>query len=199
MKPSNRIPLVAAVVVVVAVVVATFMFRGRDDTGAGQSEAAPQEAAPQSSVQAGPVPPRRKAAGGQDRSGLQEGVLERVEQRAEMRRQHDERTRALREQSAQRFASEQVDPAWAPQKTSALSAIADDPGFEVAGAQPKSLNVDCRSSMCRIEGQFASSGVAEDWILMYMSSVGSEMPNSVVSRSRNPDGSTRVEIYGRAR
>lgn len=199
MKPSNRIPLVAAVVVVLAVVVATFVFRGRDGTGAGQPDAASPEAAPQPSAQAGAAPPRRAGTPAQDRLGLQESVLDHVEQRAEMRRQHEERTRALREQSAQRFASEQVDPAWAPQKVSALSAIADDPGFEAAGAQPKSLNVDCRSSMCRIEGQFASSGVAEDWILMYMSSVGGEMPNSIVSRSRNPDGSMRVEIYGRAR
>ena len=35
--------------------------------------------------------------------------------------------------------------------------------------------------------------------MMYMASVGKALPSSVVSRTPNPDGSTSVEIYGRAR
>ena len=116
-----------------------------------------------------------------------------------MRREHEARISALREQSAQRYAREQVDPAWAAQKESELQGVASRPAVEVAGASPKSLSADCRSSMCRINGEFESNGKAEDWILVYMSSVGSSMPNSVVSRTRNPDGSMGVEIYGRAR
>ena len=116
-----------------------------------------------------------------------------------MRREHEARNRALREESEQRFASEQVDPAWAPQKERELRDVASQETFEVAGANPTSLSIDCRSSMCRLNGEFESNGKGEDWILMYMSSVGSSMPNSIVSRTRNPDGSMRVEIYGRAR
>ena len=64
---------------------------------------------------------------------------------------------------------------------------------------PKDLRVDCKSSMCRLDSSFATNGQAEDWVLLYMSSVGSALPNAVVSRVPNPDGTTRVEIYGRAR
>jgi hypothetical protein len=34
---------------------------------------------------------------------------------------------------------------------------------------------------------------------MYMSSVGGDLPNAIVSRVPNPDGTTSVQIYGRAR
>lgn len=200
MNSSNRVPLIAAAVVVVAVVAGTFVLRGRDgavpsDDGVavdGGSAQPPVDALP-------PVPAGQRAAEPVSRDRIQEQMLDHVERRTQMRREHDARTKALREQSEQRFASEQVDPAWAPQKTAELKGLANDPGFEVADAQPQNLSVDCRSSMCRIDGQFETSGKAEDWILMYMSSAGTAMPNAVVSRSRNADGSMRVEIYGRAR
>jgi|SRR5690554_3517081 len=197
MKPSNRIPLVAATLVVLAVVAGTFILRGRDTPALDSGQ---PDAIAAADSNAAPPPPPLAGAGSAERpgtAGLAPG--DHGARRAAMRQEQAERTRALREQSAQRFASEQVDPAWAPQKESELTAVASQPGFEVANAQPASLSVDCRSSMCRIDGQFESNGKAEDWILIYMSSVGSAMPNSVVSRSRNPDGSMRVEIYGRAR
>src|SRR5690606_42025053 len=90
--------------------------------------------------------------------------------RARLRREHEERTRALRERNIERYSTEQVDPAWAPQKISELTAVADNEAFQTAGAKPQSLSVDCRTSMCRIDGQFENSGKAEDWILMYMRS-----------------------------
>lgn len=201
MKPSNRIPFIAAALVLVAVVVGTFVLRGRDRdvsredataTAGSAGDAQPSAAAP-------PAPAARRAADPLDAAGIQDQMLDHAERRTKMRQEHEARTKALREQSEQRFASEQVDPAWAPQKTAELTNLTNDAGFEMADAKPQNLSIDCRSSMCRIDGQFESSGKAEDWILMYMSSVGGAMPNAVVSRSRNADGSTRVEIYGRAR
>lgn len=198
MKSSNTVPLIAAVVVVVAVVAGTFVLRGRDGRDVSDDSLAVAAGstrpvdAPSRTAAPRTVPP---VGSGQ----VEEQMLEHVERRTQMRREQEERTKALREQSEQRFASEQIDPGWAPQKTAELNGLANDPGFEAAGAQPQSLSIDCRSSMCRIDGQFETSGKAEDWILMYMASLGSAMPNSIVSRSRNADGSTRVEIYGRAR
>ncbi|MGY0652689.1 hypothetical protein ACW7GZ_12690 [Luteimonas sp. A537] len=199
MKPSNRIPLIAAGVVVLAVVAGTFVLRGRETAdvhGPTQQVAeAPMAAVP------GTAPPdaTRVQAPQADRSQRDESVLGHVERRAEMREEHRARIKTLREESAQRFASEQVDPAWAPGKIDELTNLASEPAFAIANAEPQQLSVDCRSSTCRIDGQFETSSKAEDWILMYMSGVGSRMPNSVVSRSTNPDGSTRVEIYGRGR
>lgn len=198
MKPSNRTPLVAATLVVLAVVAGTFVLRGRDTPALDNDSQQAKVATPAS---AAPSPPATRApAGTAGRAQSAEELRgDHVERRAQMRREHEARNRALRERSEQRYASEQVDPAWAPQKERELKDVASQPGFEVAGAQPRSLSIDCRTSMCRINGEFESNGKAEDWILVYMSSVGSSMPNSVVSRKRNPDGSMGVEIYGRAR
>ncbi|MEN1940385.1 hypothetical protein WCE41_04960 [Luteimonas sp. MJ246] len=199
MKPSNRIPLIVAGVVVLAVVAGTFVLRGRD-TVLDPPEAQPVAGAPIAdatgdAVPAGAAPVRAAQAA----TSPDESALGHVERRKEMRESQQARIKALREESAQRFASEQVDPAWAPAKIEELTSVASDPSFAVAEAEPQQLSVDCRSSTCRIDGQFETASKAEDWILMYMSSVGSRMPNSVVSRSRNADGSTRVEIYGRGR
>src|SRR5688572_1950581 len=120
MKPSNRIPLVAATLVVLAVVAGTFMLRGRDkptldDGRQGQPAAALVTSAP-------PPAATPAAVGGADRAGSAELARgDHVARRAAMRQEQAARTRALREQSAQRFASEQVDPAWAPQKERELS------------------------------------------------------------------------------
>ncbi|MGY1457512.1 MULTISPECIES: hypothetical protein [unclassified Luteimonas] len=198
MKPSNRIPLVVATVVVLAVVAGTFVLRGRDKATLDDANVAAQDAPADAAIAPPPAPPVSPGDAGRGQSA-EDLRGDHVARRAQMRRDHEARISELREQSAQRYASEQVDPAWAPQKESELKDVANQPGFEVAGAQPRSLSIDCRSSMCRINGEFESNGKAEDWILVYMSSVGSSMPNSVVSRKRNPDGSMGVEIYGRAR
>ena len=199
MKPSNRIPLIAAGVVVLAVIAGTFVLRGRDQVDTHDPAQQVAEAPVASVPGAAPPEATRVRTPQADRSLRDEGVLAHVERRAEMRDEHQARIRTLREESAQRFASEQVDPAWAPGKIKELTSLASEPEFAVANAKPQQLSVDCRSSTCRIDGQFETNGKAEDWILMYMSGVGSGMPNSVVSRSTNPDGTTRVEIYGRAR
>lgn len=202
MKSGNKLPLVAAAAVVLAVVTATFLLRGKpgaDDAARMDSEAP----APAATSVAAPPPSARSAAPGSggafERRQIEEQMASQVEQRAKMREEHQARVTALREQSMQRYASEQVDPTWAPAKISELTKVANDSAFEVAEVQPDNLSVDCRSSMCRIDGQFADGNKAEDWILLYTASLGSALPNTVISRTRNPDGTMRVEIYGRGR
>lgn len=198
MKPGNRIPLIAATAVVVAVVAGTFILRGRDQAATDDTAVATEAGAPAATA-SGPPVARASARAGGDREDAARAVVDQVERRTMLREEHEARTLALREQSEQRYASEQVDPEWAPGKERELGDVASQPVFDAADAQPASLDIDCRSSMCRINGQFDTSSKAEDWILMYMSSVGGRMPNSVVSRHRNPDGTMAVEIYGRAR
>lgn len=205
MKSGNRLPVVVAAVAVLAVVGGTVFLRGQggpehlgeEAVQGGQEQTASPLVQPSPTAGSGAVGvPSAKAGLSMD---AQEQMAGHVERRAEMREQQAERNRELRERSQARYASEQVDPAWAPGKESELTGISNREAFAQAGAKPTSLSVDCRSSMCRLDGQFETRSQAEDWIMMYMSSVGNGMPNSIVSRSRNPDGSTRVEIYGRAR
>ena len=200
MKPGTRTPLIVAAAVAVAVIAGTFIMRGSADraaVAATEVEAMPAASDAPSRGPAAAAPVTGTGAGGTPADS--KGVANHIERREALRAEQQARTRALRQQSEQRFASEQVDPAWAPQKETELNDIATGPAFQTADAQPQSMSVSCRSSMCRLDGQFETSGKAEDWLLMYMSSVGGAMPHSVVSRSVNPDGTTRVEIYGRAR
>jgi hypothetical protein len=197
MKRSSKTPLIVAAVLVAAVVTGTIAMRGRADT---TSDATPPAAAAVDVAPSGMAGGARATRAPATRKGTTDAQLaEHVGLRAQRRDEQMARTAAMKRQSAERFAAEQVDPAWAPQKEAELTGVANLPSFETAGVKPTEMRMDCKSSMCRIDGQFINNGAAEDWILIYMSSVGSAMPNSVVSRTQNPDGSTRVEIYGRAR
>ena len=195
---NRKTPIIVAAVVIAAVAVGTIVARRSGDIAPDQQVAQDNQAqnAPPS-TSAVPVrsanPDPRSAA--DRRTRLQETVARRQDARKEQIRKSAEQ----RKKAAEAFQREQVDPAWAPQKESELNKIAAQPAFETAGAVPKDLRVDCKSSMCRLDSSFATNGQAEDWVLLYMSSVGSALPNAVVSRVPNPDGTTRVEIYGRAR
>lgn len=196
MATSNKLPLLVLGGVVVAIAAATFLLRGRgaDPAPAADVAEAPAGAAP-AAVTADP--PR----GGGPRPGASgaERVQAVTARREEMRARHAQQTEEMRQRAEKTFEGERVDPQWAPGKQRELDAITEQPAFETIGVTPSRLDVQCRSSMCRIEGDFASAGQADDWVLVYMSSVGSTMPHSIVSRVANPDGSTSVRIYGRGR
>lgn len=197
MAKSNKLPLIVAAVVIGVVATGTILVRRTTEApapaldGAGASDAGREPAAP-GAVAPAPVPRPSPGAG----PARAEQALER---RNVMRDQQIARTAELKKNAMDTFEREAVDPAWAPQKEADLQTVASGEGFETAGVSPQDLAIECKSSMCRVDGKFASNGEAEDWLLIYMSSVGGNLPNSIVSRSQNPDGSTRVQIYGRAR
>ena len=98
MKPGNRIPLVAAALVVLAVVAGTFILRGRDQARVGEAvavdSAAPAAVAP--AAPPGARTPARAPAGGATPAAA---MVDQVERRAQLREAHEARTRELREQS----------------------------------------------------------------------------------------------------
>lgn len=193
---NRKIPFIVAAVVIAAVAIGTFVARKSGDVAPVQpaQSQAPDPALPPTSTSARNAGsgPRAALSG---RARLEDAVARRRESRqAQIKRSEEQRKKA-----AEAFARESVDPAWAPKKEVELNTIAEQPTFEEAGAIPKDMRIECKSSMCRLDGSFTNKGQAEDWVLMYMSSVGSALPNAVVTRIPNPDGTTRVEIYGRAR
>lgn len=198
MKPANRLPLFVAIAIVFAVIAATILVRAGRGPADVASDTAPVAREAPAPAAAGPAAPRAAPTPVRG-AAVESAVLNQLEERTRKREELRARTAALKEQSARRYASEQVDPAWAPTKMGQLDGIAADPAFSAAGAVPSNLDIDCRSSMCRIDGQFEDASKAEDWIMLYTASLGSALPNTVISRSRNPDGTMRVEIYGRGR
>ncbi len=195
---ASKMPLIVAAVVIIAVATVTFVAR-RDAPGSEAQDAGVTAEVPTSAHQASAPPASRappRVGAGPMTPGQVQASLDR---RATMRDAHVARTTKAREEATARFEQESVDPAWAPQKEAELTSFTQQEAFATAGVSPRSLAIDCKSSMCRVDGSFASNGDAEDWILIYMSSVGSSLPSSLVSRRANPDGTTGVQIYGRGR
>jgi hypothetical protein len=195
MAKSSKLPLIVAAAVILVVAAGTVLVRRSSDAPAPADPG--MGSGPAAEAAAPPPRPRGPTAGATPASP--ERLDRALERRNQLREEYVARTAELKKNAAETFERETVDPAWAPQKEVDLQAVASVPGFETAGVAPQDLSIECKSSMCRVDGKFASNGEAEDWLLIYMSSVGGNLPNAVVSRSRNPDGSTRVQIYGRGR
>lgn len=98
-----------------------------------------------------------------------------------------------------RYESETIDQAWASTKRVELAEFSTSAQMEAIGAQPGNLSIDCRRTTCRVGADFPSRSVAEDWSTLYLSSLGSRLPNASLQTSANPDGSTHIDIYGLAR
>lgn len=64
------------------------------------------------------------------------------------------------------------------------------------GLAPQDLSIECRQSLCRIAGEFARGGDAEDWATMYLSAAGGRIQRARTAQVRQPDGSVQVIIYG---
>lgn len=121
-------------------------------------------------------------------------------QMMEKRKRMAEATQArIRERNAamvQRFSAEKPDPSWSSAHEKDLASLQDSDPMRDAGAKAENFQADCRSTMCRIQGDFPDAGAAADWLQVYMSSVGDRLPVATAQQIRNPDGSVRVEIYG---
>ncbi|MGH8033374.1 MAG: hypothetical protein ACREO8_13700 [Luteimonas sp.] len=202
-RKQKNVPLVVAVAVVVVLLVVTFVMRQRQsDVASGMTGAgAVDSSMGVQSSNAGNPAPSANAQGRQplSRADAQQAARRHMAQRSEARKRSVQRSEELRLKVSAQFNAEKVDPTWAPGKEVELQKISSLPEIVSNMAAPIKLDVDCKSSMCRIDGSFASSGDAEDWTTLYMSSVGNRLPSAVVSRVRNPDGTTSVQIYGRGR
>ena len=126
MKPGNRLPLFVAIAIVFAVLAATFLMRGGREPANVELDAAPVAREVQTPLARGPAA-TRPAPVQPHNAAVDSAVLGHVEERNRKREEQRARTAALKEQSARRFASEQVDPAWAPAKVTELDGIAADP------------------------------------------------------------------------
>lgn len=198
---KKAFPFAAAFLVIALVVAATFIFRSKPPVDGLDSPLADASSVPGDGSDAGSGAPLSRPPTSQPLTPAQQkaAMEQAVATRQAARDEFIKKTEASRRNAESAFKNERVDPAWAPAKETELTTIASQGAFETAGVKPRDLSVSCRSSMCRIDGSFATSGQAEDWVLLYMSSVGSALPNSIVSRQQNSDGSTSVVVYGRAK
>jgi hypothetical protein len=104
-----------------------------------------------------------------------------------------------RQKLAARYGSEQVDAAWAQRKEKVLASANDAPQIVGVDAKPLSFSSQCRSTVCLIGADFATTLAADDWVSLYTLVVGPEVSRAAVQRSENPDGTVHLQMYATAR
>lgn len=93
------------------------------------------------------------------------------------------------------YDSEAVDPAWSGAKEQDLLKLSTTPEITRLNANISNLQVDCKSRMCRLTGDFPTLTAGNDWFTLYSLNVGDGIPTSTFKYERNDDGTYKIVIY----
>ena len=182
-------PWLVAIAVILVIALAMLFKRGND--------AAPAVTQPdqQASAQAAtrPGPRRGMSVPGQPMSmaALRDQRQQTADKRKKVQQQVD-RTQAA---FAAKYENEPVDAAWAGAKEAELMGLGVSDQIRQLGAEPQNMAVDCKSSMCRITGDFATMSTGDDWITLYMNNVGDKVPVASYKYVQNADGTVSINVY----
>ena len=178
-------------IAVISVIALAMLFKRADN------EAAPAVAQPDRKPSPGhatgslalarmPVPGQPLSA-----EALQDSARQTADKRKQVQQQVD-RTQAA---FAARYTNEPVDAAWAGAKEAELMGLGVSDQIRQLGAEPQNMAVDCKSSMCRITGDFATMSTGDDWVTLYMNNVGDKLPMASYKYVQNPDGTVTINVY----
>jgi len=109
------------------------------------------------------------------------------------------RQRAIAVEMAAKQRDEPIDAAWATATEKALSDLAAEVAVAAGDVEVLDYEAECRSATCRIGARFAEDGEAQDWSNFLLTSSGPQFANAELFIERNPDGSSRVLIFGSRR
>ena len=184
-------PLIAGLLAIAMIVGVTIGRRDRSAMAAGDS-AASAPAAPG-------ITPRLAKQARSPNSIPQFSMAERRERRKAAQVEQENKARAFHATLAARHAAEPVDAAWAGAKEAKLLAASASDEMRRIDALPDNYRASCRSSVCKIGADFPNRGAVQDWLTLFSTGVGSELPNEAYIVTNNPDGSVHLEIMGLAR
>jgi hypothetical protein len=187
-KPSLAPWLIVAAVVLAMVLVMLYRHRAQS----GDTAQAPPEP---STIAAPPVQPRATAPRIPAGRAAAQAVAERRAVLARKRQEVQARVDRTQAAFANRYQNEAVDAGWANAKEAELTRLATSDTIRQAGVEVRNLSVDCRSSMCRITGEFDSIGDGDDWFMLYMNNVAAQVPAASYKHIRNPDGTVTINAY----
>jgi hypothetical protein len=109
------------------------------------------------------------------------------------------RQRAIAIEMAAKQRDEPIDAAWATATEKALSDLAAEVAVAAGDVEVLDYEAECRSATCRIGARFAEDGEAQDWSNFLLTSSGPQFANAELLIERDPDGSSRVLIFGSRR
>lgn len=164
------------------------------------SDPAPAVVQPEQQAEATTRPdPRRGAMRSPGRPLSAEAVREQRQKTAEKRKQVQQQVDRTQAEFATRYKNEPVDAAWAGAKEAELMKLGVSDQITQMGVEPQNMAVDCKSSMCRITGDFASMSKGDDWVTLYMTNVGDKVPVASYKYVQNPDGTVSINVYALGR
>lgn len=186
-----RWPLLAGILVVLVILGVTIGRRLLVDAGRhGAEPVVPADA---------PASARPSLAARADRTRASFSPEQRRERRKAAQAAQERKGRDFHQALAARYAAEPVDVAWASAKEAKLLAASSSDEIRRSNAVPQNYRASCRSSVCRIGADFANRGAVQDWLTLFSTGVGGELPNEAYVVTSNPDGSVHLEIMGLAR
>lgn len=191
-QPSVRRWLSPLLLVLAVIVLATFTFSRKPRLGETSGAQAPVFAVPVSATT--PV-----AGNASPRARLSPDPLEALNPTDGADREQQARIDQAKEDLVQLYRSEKTNPAWAVAKERELLPLTQVAQIQQMNATPKQLDIDCKTSSCRIAAKFDTSGAANDWAAVFTASLGSSMPTGTVQQVTDPDGSITMEVYGAMR
>lgn len=190
---NTLFPWLVAIAVILVVALAMLFKRAGSDAAAAVAQ--PEQQA-QPATQ--PAPRHR----GMPLPGQPLSVAALREQRQKMadkRKQVQQQVDRTQAAFAARYNNEPVDAAWAGAKEAELMGLGVSDQIRQLNAQPQNMAVDCKSSMCRITGDFATMSTGDDWITLYMNNVGDKVPVASYKYVQNPDGTVTINVYAMGR
>jgi hypothetical protein len=190
-------PIVFGVCVAVAIVAVTVgrSIHTRNASTARQAVLdTPTPAKPDMPLHEATVPMRSEGASANRGAGLHSVVAAINARRNKMHAGASIQVARIRKIATTRYAKEVRDPAWAYAQTRARAIIAKE--LSEAGVDlPADLATQCKRTVCKTTATFETSSQADQWVLLYMASLGDAAKSSVVSNSRDTQGTTRLDIY----
>ncbi len=100
---------------------------------------------------------------------------------------------------AARFMEEKTDPAWSTSKEHRLAELSTSSQINDINATIKNLSINCKSTVCMLNGDFADTSAGDDWFTLYMNNVGAEVPYATYKYVPGKDGRVTIQVYAIAR
>ena len=188
---GTRWPLLAVALVVLVILGVTIgrgVFEGADRNVSVAATPTDTSVSPRPQARGRPVPARVPFSPEQRR-----------ERRKASQAEQERRGRGLHQALATRYASEPVDAAWSSAKEAKLLAASSSDEIRRSNALPANYRASCRSTVCSIGADFPNRGAVQDWLTLFSTGVGSELPNEAYIVTDNQDGSVHLDIMGLAR
>ena len=110
--------------------------------------------------------------------------------------QMEAQTSKLMREYERQFRTEPVAPAWANStELAVVDALRSDEAKATGVATPSEFDVQCRSSLCRIDATYPDDGSAGDAMTVLAMDVSDKLPRMHRRTIYKPDGTVQLHVY----